>query len=156
LEELNAKHSLWGGQIVLGNQTEPFGLERITGVASTTQLERALPAALAPGLDLGAAYARRAGNWYWTAGLFAPGSSNDGVRNKGSCVDGRVVWADAGEDHVRHFGAAASLRPQSSDSEIQFRSYPEVALSNVYLVDTGKLAGVDHVRRAGLEYAEVA
>jgi phosphate-selective porin OprO/OprP len=156
LEELYLKHALWAGQFVIGNQTEPFGLERITGVASTTQLERALPAALTPGLDMGAAYARREGNWYWTAGLFAADSANDGLRNKGQAIDGRLVWADAGEDHVRHIGAALSFRPQSSDSEIQFRSYPEVALSNVYLVNTGKFADVDHVTRAGIEYAEVA
>ena len=155
LEELYLKHSLWGGQFVIGNQTEPFGLERITGVASTTQLERALPAALTPGLDMGAVYARRDGNWYWTAGLFAAGSPNDGLRNKGQAVDTRLVWADVDDGHVRHFGAALSFRPQSSDSEIRFRSTPEIGVSNVYLVDTGKFADVDQVRRAGVECAEV-
>ncbi len=147
----------WGdGLVVLGNQTEPFGLERVSSISGTTQLERALPVALTQGLDVGALYARRDGGWYWALGLFAPGSRNDGVRNKGPALDGRFAWSDVGDDDMRHFGAALSFRPQSSDSEVQFRSYPEVGLANVYLVDTGKFAGVDRSRRAGVEYAEVA
>lgn len=146
----------WGdGRVVLGNQVEPFGLERVTGAQNTIQLERSLPIALAPGLDVGASYARRDGDWYWTAGAFGAGSSNDGLRNRGLAADGRLVWAHSGEDHVRHFGAALSLRPHLNDVTQQFRSYPEVALSNTYLVDTGKIAEVDGARRGGFEYAEV-
>lgn len=156
IEEVYARREWLDGTVTLGNQAEPVGLERVSSVTATTQLERALPAALTPGLNFGAAYARRDGNWYWSVGGFASGSANDGLRSKGTALDGRLVHAAVDADHVRHFGAALSLRPQSSDREIQFRSVPEVALSNVYLVDTGAIDNVDHVRRAGLEYAETA
>jgi phosphate-selective porin OprO/OprP len=155
LEDVYLRRTWDGMQFYIGNQTEPFGLERVTGSQYTMLLERSLPLAFAPGYDVGARLADRSGDWFWTAGLFGAGSSNDGLRSKGYAVDGRLVWSRSDDDSLRHFGAAVSLRPQSSEADVRFRSYPEIAVSNVYLVDTGEFANVSNVRRYGFEYAEV-
>ena len=51
---------------------------------------------------------------------------------------------------VLHLGIAGSReRPDSSTARMRAR--PEVGLTDVRLVDTGTLAGVDAIRRVGLE-----
>jgi phosphate-selective porin OprO and OprP len=155
VQDLYVRRDWLQGRVVIGNQTEPFGLEEVTSAQYTTLLERSLPSALAPEHNLGAAYARRNDDWYWSVGAFGSGARNDGLVAKGYAGDARVAWSRGDSDYMIHLGAAISDRNYTGD-ELHFRTTPEVALSNVYLVDTGKIADVDDVRRIGIEYAQIA
>jgi phosphate-selective porin OprO/OprP len=157
LQDFYLRRDWRNGRVTLGNQTEPFGLEDITSAQYTTLLERSLSAALVPARNIGAAYDRRDGDWYWSIGTFGFGTANDGLRTKGFSGDGRLVWSRAdADDRMLHLGAAVSVRRFEADHDLRFRTTPEVAMSNVYLVDTGTIPNVANVNRAGFEYAQFA
>jgi phosphate-selective porin OprO/OprP len=102
---------------------------------------------------------RRVGlEWTWTgteAWRFAvagyTGPDLDG-ENDGTTFAARVVHTPiADEVRVLHLGASAS-RERRDDDTARFRARPNAALTDVRLVDTGRMAS-DAIDRAGLEAA---
>ncbi|MDQ2703482.1 MAG: porin, partial [Pseudomonadota bacterium] len=71
--------------------------------------------------------------------------------NAGQTVAARAAWVprNAAGD-VLHLGVSAS-REEPDAGSFRMRARPEVGLTDVRLVDTGTLPGVDAIRREGLE-----
>lgn len=102
---------------------------------------------------------RRVGlEWTWTgtkawrfalAGYTGPDLEDE---NAGTTFAGRVVHTPIADDtRVLHFGASAS-RERRDDGIARFRARPNAALTDVRLVDTGRMAS-DAIDRVGLEAA---
>ena len=146
------------GPLTFGNQKEPFSLEDMTSSRYTTLMENALPvAAMAPGrnvgIKLGALWNKRT---TLTAGVFGEGFEDDGLRSSGTALTGRAthLFVD-GPRHLLHLGFSGSYRRVGSTDTIQFRSRPEVGITENYMVDTGDRIDAEDLPRAGLELAYV-
>lgn len=124
-----------------------------TSSKATTFIEAALPV-------LVTYEGRRAGvgwtfggirHWTFQAQWFLPHDLNhDG---DGRTLAARAVYAPVKrETEVVHLGLSVS-RETREGRHARFRSRPETNLTPVRLLDTGKLDGVRHINRAGLEVA---
>lgn len=138
------------GTLRLGQFKTPVGFDGVGASRNTPFLESALPVQVAyAGRRIGAEWSLQRPAWLASVGWF-DGGDLEGA-NEGSTVAARAAWAprkSAGD--VLHLGIAGSReRPDSSTARMRAR--PEVGLTDVRLVDTGTLAGVDAIRRVGLE-----
>ena len=141
------------GDFRAGQQKTLVGWEDYaTGTSSTLYLERsAAENAFYQGRRVGL-------EWTWTelenwrfalAGYTGPDLEDE---NDGTTVAGRVVHTPIADDtRVLHLGASAS-RERRDDGIARFRARPNAALTDVRLVDTGRLAS-DSIDRLGLEAA---
>lgn len=141
------------GDFRAGQQKTLVGWEDYaTGTSSTIYLERsAAENAFYQGRRVGL-------EWTWTelenwrfalAGYTGPDLEDE---NDGTTVAGRVVHTPIADDtRVLHLGASAS-RERRDDGIARFRARPNAALTDVRLVDTGRLAS-DSIDRLGLEAA---
>jgi phosphate-selective porin OprO/OprP len=146
------------GSVVFGNRKEPFSLEKTISSRYTTLMEKALPVvALAPGrnvgVTLGSLWDKRT---TLTVGIFGQGFEQDGLRASGTALTGRAthLLVDRGT-HLFHLGLSGSYRHVGSTDSIQFRSRPEVGITENYMADTGDVINAIDVPRAGLELAYV-
>ena len=149
----------FGGDILLGQFKEPFGLEELTSPNDLTFLERALPRALNPVYSTGIMYSGAAIEERLTYQLAFVRSEIDEAGN--SVGDGnfagtaRVTYAmedlvDEGDGLV-HFGAAYSVR---SVDGYEISSGPEASTVGSW-VSTGTIADAENVDLLGLELAGV-
>lgn len=146
--------------ITAGQFPEPFGLEHLTSSNTLTFLERALPAALTPGTNVGIALRSRAGRWSRAVGGFWQtyiGDEDPVTARAGRGVTGRVTVAPiARSGRVLHLGASASLRRPDETGQVRFRTRPESGVTDVRLIDTKRISHVDHFASGGLEAAWVS
>jgi phosphate-selective porin OprO/OprP len=114
-EDLYIRYNGWGKQAVvtLGNQNEPFGLERLESSKDISYLERsAVTEAYTPGRQEGILFSGQRGDITYALGVFEDDAANDGT-----AVTGRVTYAPINSaDQVLHFGVAHSNR--NEDLEI--------------------------------------
>lgn len=153
LKDLFVRHHFGrAGMITVGNQTEPMGLDELTSALDQPFMESSLPTALAPKRNFGVAASGRRGDFLYQGGLYAAGTKQDGDRDRGGALTGRVSRRLV-DDHgdVRHLGMALSHRKLGSDG-VRFRSIPEVGIDEPNLVDTGTIDDADAVGRVTLEY----
>ncbi|AKC86994.1 OprO/OprP family phosphate-selective porin [Pseudoxanthomonas suwonensis] len=141
------------GDFRAGQQKTLVGWEDYgVGTTSTIYLERsAAENAFYQGRRVGL-------EWTWTgtenwrfalAGYTGPDLDD---ANAGTTFAGRVVHTPIADDtRVLHLGASAS-RERRDDGIARFRARPNAALTDVRLVDTGRLAS-DAIDRVGLEAA---
>ncbi len=121
-------------------------------------MERALPDIFTPSRDLGLAAQYVGGMWRAKAGLF----SIIDLDGDDTAIDhGDAGWAISGrlnvtpiheKSRVLHFGIDGSYQ-DLEDSEIRFRSRPESHVTDVRLVDTGKITNATDFSRLGFEAA---
>jgi phosphate-selective porin OprO/OprP len=143
----------------IGNFKEAYSLERLMSSNYSTFMERAAPVtAFAPGRNIGVAVGSSGESWSANGGVFLEGTDNDndaGV-NESWALTGRATYAPIHEKtRVVHLGAAASMRFYDDDDEVRFRERFETHLTDVRLVDTGDLTGIDSIARVGAELAGV-
>lgn len=141
------------GDFRAGQQKTLVGWEDYgVGTSSTLFLERsAAENAFYQGRRIGL-------EWTWTgvdkwrfalAGYSGPDLED---QNDGTTFAGRVVHTPIADDtRVLHLGASAS-RERRDDDIARFRARPNAALTDVRLVDTGRMAS-DAIDRVGLEAA---
>lgn len=141
-----------------------FSLESVSKREGLTFMERALPVeALSEQRSGGIGILKRTPNAILNAGLFffSPnyqGKSQAGKalvlhyvhaplerKKEGGIWGGRRIWA----------GFSLSYRTNVNESNTQFRSRPEVAISDDYYVDTDLIAGATDVIRLGFEASKV-
>ncbi|MCE3004364.1 MAG: hypothetical protein LW860_16945 [Xanthomonadaceae bacterium] len=141
------------GTLTVGNQSEPMGLDELTSSLSIPLLEPSLPTALVPGRNFGVMLGNRHGYFQYQLGAFGSGTEQEGRRDIGAALTGRLThrWLGDG-DNVRHLGIALSSRSVSGDE--QFRSVPEIGIDQEFTVDTGIINGASRTRRVGLEYLQ--
>lgn len=142
--------------ITVGNFKEPFSLEELTSSKYITFMERSLPVNLAPSRNFGLGIHSHANNVTFAGGVFGEGIDSGGDVDAGWGVTGRLTFAPlAAETQAVHLGVAGSYREPDDTDEVRFRVRPESHITSVRYVDTGTLAEVDDITRAGFEAAAV-
>ena len=145
--------------ITVGQFKEPFSLEEQTSGKQVTFMERAMAVdAFSPGRAIGVGIGNHGKFWSLNGGLFADsvGDTPDDEGNEGWGVAGRGTLALLRrEDRVLHFGLAGEYREPDSEAEVRYRGGPESHLTEVNLVNTGRIDDVEYTRTLGLEAALV-
>lgn len=143
-----------------------YSLENLSGRVGLTFMERALPvAALAERRSSGVSILKRTERSILNAGLFLFNPDEAGQREKGQAVVLRYVHAplDPGKGLGLGIlggrgiwsGVSFSYRRNASGPNTQFRTLPEVGVTEDYFVDTGAIDGADSIIRLGLEASKV-
>ncbi|UAL41552.1 outer membrane beta-barrel protein [Shewanella inventionis] len=118
--------------ITLGQQKEPFGLEKLTSSSDTFMIERSMVTeALAPGRSMGVKLDGNPGNFTWNIGYF-----HDDNSQNSQGVTGRLTWALIDQDdNFIHLGSALSERKRNGD-EFRINETLEVYSSDSLLEGT--------------------
>ena len=138
------------GSLRLGQFKTPVGFDGVGSSRNAPFLESALPVqAVYAGRRIGAEWALQRPAWLASVAWFDGGDLEGG--NEGTTLAARTAWRprNASGD-VLHLGVAGSIERPDSHA-LRLRARPEAGLTDVRLVDTGSLAGVDTIRRLGLE-----
>lgn len=141
------------GNIRIGNQREPFGLERNTGTHYVTMMERASTNALSPTRNTGfmAHDSHHEDRLTWAVGFFREtneqgfGQGDDGLAGTARITG--IPWFED-DTHLLHLGLSLSRREFAMDSA-QFKARPGLHLAPSF-VDTGVITA-DHGNFVGLE-----
>ncbi|MHA6203666.1 OprO/OprP family phosphate-selective porin [Dyella soli] len=145
------------GVVTIGNQREPFGLEQYGSFKNTTFLERATTNALAPSRSVGVSSSDVHGPWIWSYGFYTAGPDDEGSKQRGAALTGRLAYVVHAADGLYHLAFDFSTRRFGPGNDQHFKSAPEVALSSgSYFLDTGSISGSNRVQRLGLEAAHVS
>lgn len=146
------------GNVRVGHQKEPFGLEELTSSKYITFMERASTATFVPSRNNGITLFGKTSDakLSWSAGVFrSTNGYGDGVADGKYNYTARLValplYSDGGSQVV-HFGAATSYRRPTTDS-LRYKSRPEAHLAPNF-VDTDPFAA-DRARLFGGEAAWV-
>ncbi|GGP56968.1 OprO/OprP family phosphate-selective porin [Shewanella saliphila] len=118
--------------ITLGQQKEPFGLEKLTSSRDTFMIERSMVTeALAPGRNIGLKLSGSPGDFTWDLGYFQEANSQNSYG-----VTGRLTWALVDDDdNFFHLGSALSERQLGGD-EFRINEPLEVYSSDSLLEGT--------------------
>lgn len=142
------------GRFRLGEFKTPVGWEDgSTSSSATTFLETSLPEqAVYEGRRLGAEWSYAGlSRWLFQVSAFGRHDLNEAA--SGNTMAARVAFNPLLQDReVIHLGLSAS-RELRDDRTARERARPEVSLTDIRLVDSGNLVGVDRIDRAGLEAA---
>lgn len=138
------------GALRVGQFKTPVGFDAVGASRTSPFMEAALPAQVAyAGRRVGVEWSLQRPAWLASVAWFDGNDLEGG--NAGSTVAGRAAWVprNASGD-VLHLGVATS-RERPDSASLRLRARPEMGLTDVRLVDTGSLAGVDAVQRTGFE-----
>ncbi|MCT8986309.1 OprO/OprP family phosphate-selective porin [Shewanella phaeophyticola] len=131
--------------ITLGQQKEPFGLEKLTSSRDTFMIERSMVTeALAPGRNIGVKLSGSPGDFTWDLGYFQEANSQNSYG-----VTGRLTWAVIDDDdNFFHLGSALSERRLEGD-EFRINETLEVYSSDSLL--EGTRLDAEDMSLAGIE-----
>lgn len=147
---------LAAGTVTLGQFKQPLSLENLTSSKYLTFIERALPTGLASDRRLGIGFETGGDRFVFAASAYGQEVEEEGI-DEGLGAGARVAYTPyRGDDALLHLGLAAAWEeaPDASDT-LRLRVRPESHVTDVRLVDTGTLDGVDDLTRMGLEAAWV-
>ncbi|MGY1407956.1 MULTISPECIES: OprO/OprP family phosphate-selective porin [unclassified Luteimonas] len=138
------------GTLRLGQFKTPVGFDGVGSSRNTPFLESALPVQVTyAGRRVGAEWALQRPAYLASVAWF-DGSDLEGD-NEGDTLAARAAWVPRNAPgDVLHLGIAGS-RERPDSATLRMRARPELGLTDVRLVDTGTIAGVDAIRRTGLE-----
>lgn len=138
------------GTLRIGQFKTPVGFDGVGSSRNTPFLESALPVQVAyAGRRVGVEWAVQRPAWLASAAWF-DGNDLEGA-NDGRTIAARTAWVPRkAPGDVLHLGIAGS-RERPDSRTLRMRARPEVGLTDVRLVDTGALDGVDAIHRVGLE-----
>ncbi|MGI8739085.1 MAG: OprO/OprP family phosphate-selective porin [Gammaproteobacteria bacterium] len=152
--------------ITAGHFKQPFSLDNMTSANDITFMERALThdSFVFPSRRIGAGAGYGGDNFSANAGVFGETAAGDaGEDDDGNEADSgfgaaaRVTYAPVlTETQVVHMGAAINWRDPSQGEDTRFRARPESNVTDVRLVDTDVIPGVEDVKTYGLEAAGVS
>jgi phosphate-selective porin OprO/OprP len=141
-----------GHSLRLGQFKQPLYLEELTSDKVSTFMEQGSPSAFAIARRVGVEYAYAADRWAVTTTTF--GQTLEGA-NDGTGFAVRGTWLPLRDDTgFLHLGAAVATESPDA-ATARFSARPEAGLSVRRFADSGTLAGVDRINRAGLEAALV-
>lgn len=145
------------GALKLGQFKVPFSLEELESSNHITFVERAALNVFAPSRRIGVGLFRDQGPLHLGAAVYGQEASDDGG-DEGLGVAGRAAYAlELADGALVHLGFAALWEePQSTDSgddSLRLRARPESHVTDLRLVDTGAVPGVDATVSVGLEAA---
>ncbi len=142
----------------IGQFKAPFSLEELTSGNTTTFMERAMVVGtFSPSRVIGVGWGTKGDSWTFDVmGHGQNADSQEAPADEGWGAAGRATWAPINnDDMVLHFGGAVSwTQPENGNSEsFRYRARPESHVTNVRLVDTGTIEGLDYQTVFGLEAA---
>tara|TARA_R110001592_G_scaffold363248_1_gene682107 strand:- start:966 stop:2273 length:1308 start_codon:yes stop_codon:yes gene_type:complete len=154
------KYDGFGPAITVGQFKEPFGLEGSASNLNLTFIERSLTNVFYANRRIGVGVSDAYPNWTYAIGAFGDEAGNENVQEADEVWEaaGRLTYAPLNvEGRVIHLGASARHQEQKDDSRntLRFRERPESNVTNVRLIDTGQIEGVDDAQYFGLEAAAV-
>lgn len=151
-----AYSGLSAGDLTIGQFKQPLSLENLTSSKYTTFVERALPVGLASDRRLGIGFEADGDRYVFAASAYGQEVDEEGL-DEGLGSGARFAYTPVkSDDDLVHLGIAAAWEeaPDASDT-LRMRARPESHVTDVRLVDTGTLTGVEDLTRAGLEAAWV-
>jgi len=161
--EVNDSYFLYKGWktvlLTMGVEDPPFSLESVSTATSLTFMERALPVqSLSERKAGGITVLKRTTKSILNADLvfFAP--KRDDLQDVGQALVLHYVHSPISfrnRDNI-HLGGSLSYRINSNPDNTQFRSHPEIAVTDDYFVDTGTISGANKVIRTSLEASRVS
>ena len=133
------------GNLRIGHQKEPFGLEELTSSNYITFMERSLTSAFIPARNVGLQIFNTDADekMTWALGLFRETSAYGYNTNKSNSLTGRVTFLPTYEDEGKkllHLGFAFNRR--YIDGSVNYSARPENYLASNY-VSTGWLPAED-------------
>ncbi|MGH9626130.1 MAG: OprO/OprP family phosphate-selective porin [Bryobacteraceae bacterium] len=135
------------------SHTCPFTYARLYSSKYITFMERALPSAFVRSDRIGFKLSEHGLNWSAAAGAFSQSVSGNEY-NSGIAGAVRATFAPAHDRrHLLHIGASLNYRFPGGSGTVRFRSRPESHITNVRLIDTDRITGVDHFQVYGAEAA---
>jgi len=141
-----------------GVQDPPFSLESSSSSSATSFMENPLPvAALSENKNTGIDFLKRTSNSILNASWVFYNPRVQGVSETGQALIARYVYSPI-NFHGRknfHIGGSLSYRKLRNDAEVQFKTRPEVATTDVHYIDTGNIDNGTNVFRFGLEAAQI-
>lgn len=144
--------------LTMGVQAPPFSLASSNASSALSFMENALPvAALAENKNAGVDFLKRTPHHLLNASWVFYNPRQQGVSEKGQALVARYVYSPIkfhGHENA-HLGGSFSFRMLDNNAQVQLRSRPEVATSDVYYIDTGTIYEGDSVLRLGLESSQV-
>jgi len=144
--------------LTVGIQSPPFSLGSSNASSAISFMETALPvAALAENRNAGVDFLKRTPKHLLNASWVFYNPRQRGVSETGQALVARYVYSPInfhGHENT-HLGGSFSYRLLDTDAQVQLRSRPEVATSDVYYIDTGTIYDGDSVLRMGLESSEI-
>lgn len=143
------------GSLRAGWIKTPVGLEGLTASRAPAFLEAPLPSqAIYAGRRTGIEYALGRKHYQGALAYYA-GNDPEGV-DQGRMWGVRAVWTPvASTGDVWHLGVSHSVE-HPAGGRARLRARPEAGLTDVRLVDTGRLTGVRDIERSGVELIRVA
>ena len=148
-----------GTQFKLGHFKEPFSISELTSSKYQTFLERQTPVnAFVPSRNTGLGVYHTIGDLATlSGGVFGEGLDSGGGGNDASyAFTGRATIAPINADRrVLHLGSAVSFREPNDTNTDRFRSRFETHVTDIRLVDTGAIGGIDSITKANVEFATV-
>ena len=131
--------------VTVGQQKEPFGLEKLTGSRNVFMIERSMVSeALAPGRTIGAQLNGKLKSFNWQVGYFQEDNSQ-----QSNAVTGRLTWAlKDKENNFLHLGAAFSERRLKGDTfrineTLEVYSSDSLLEGDTLLAEDASLAGLE-------------
>ena len=161
--EINDSYFMYKGWktvlLTIGVDDPPFSLESVSSATGLTFMERSLAVqALSERKAGGITILKRTPTSILNADIvfFAP--KRDDLQDVGQALVLHYVHSPISfrnQDNV-HLGGSLSYRINANPDNTQFRTYPEIAVSNDYFVDTGTISGANKVIRTSLEASRVS
>jgi len=143
----------------IGHQKQPYSLAVEESSNDLPFVERSIDNALViPFVDraIGVRYQGHAESFFWAAGVFGEGASNNAVDDEGYGESVRLVYAPVQEDaQIVHLGLRGTMRTIGDGSQTIRLRDETTNMSNFSVVDTGTIAGVRDVTIYGPEFAYV-
>jgi phosphate-selective porin OprO/OprP len=161
--ELNDTYFMYKGWktilLTIGVDDPPFSLESVSSATGLTFMERSLAVqSLSERKAGGITILKRTANSIINADIvfFAP--KRDDLQDVGQALVLHYVHSPISFRHRDniHLGGSVSYRINANPDNTQFRSHPEIAVTDKYFVDTGTIDGADKVIRTSLEASRVS
>jgi len=161
--ELNDSYVMYKGWkttlLTIGVDDPPFSLESVSSATGLTFMERSLAVqSLSERKAGGITILKRTASSILNADVvfFAP--KRDDLQDVGQALVLHYVHSPITlrKQNNVHLGGSLSYRINANPDNTQFRSHPEIAVTDEYFVDTGTISGADKVIRASLEASRVS
>jgi phosphate-selective porin OprO/OprP len=145
-------------RVTAGNHIAPLGMAELGSSNDDPFMEQPLASALSPGLLMGVSASTWGRGWTAAGGYFADELSNESQRkSEGEGGVLRLTTAPIrAKGKLLHLGVSGEYRTPSDDDLIRLRTRPESYMTDVRLVDTGVIAGVDDTVTLAAESAIIA
>lgn len=142
-----------------GNFKPALGLEEITSSNYLTFIEDSAPTqSFTTGEILGVQMYHHGERYSWALGLHNDATTSKSSDDEAKSIIGRMTYLPwLSEQNLFHVGISGGRRiPDSSTDAVDFDATAENALQRRQSVETGTIAGIDHVDVLGMEAAFVS